>query len=102
MRWRHPTRGLISPGVFIPIAEKQASSFPLGDCVLREACADAKSWPRIGARGGELVAAAVRARGVADLVRRALRDTKFPPNRLEAEITEIGGHERPRKPRQIS
>jgi diguanylate cyclase (GGDEF)-like protein len=88
VRWRHPTQGMISPGVFIPIAEESGLVVPLGEYVLRKACEDAKSWPRSVRVAVNFSAHQFARGGVADMVRRALRDTKFPPNRLEAEITE--------------
>jgi diguanylate cyclase (GGDEF)-like protein/PAS domain S-box-containing protein len=44
VRWQHPTRGLVSPAEFIPVAEETGLILPLGDWVLREACARAKKW----------------------------------------------------------
>ena len=46
LRWRHPTRGLVSPAEFIPIAEEMGFIVPLGEWVLRQACAEAASWPQ--------------------------------------------------------
>ena len=45
LRWNHPTRGLISPADFIPIAEETGLIVPLGEWVLKAACAEAASWP---------------------------------------------------------
>jgi diguanylate cyclase (GGDEF)-like protein len=47
LRWQHATRGAISPGEFIPIAEETGLILPLGEWVLREACRTAKRWPDI-------------------------------------------------------
>jgi diguanylate cyclase (GGDEF)-like protein/PAS domain S-box-containing protein len=44
LRWRHPTRGLLNPGSFIPLAEETGLIDPLGDWVLRAACAQGKAW----------------------------------------------------------
>ncbi len=89
VRWRHPTQGLISPALFIPIAEESGLIAPLGEFVLRQACEDAKAWPR-SVRVAVNFSAHQFARGdVAEMVRRILRETKFPPGRLEAEITEL-------------
>jgi diguanylate cyclase (GGDEF)-like protein len=46
LRWRHPTRGMISPAEFIPIAEETGFIIPLGEWVLRQACTEAASWPQ--------------------------------------------------------
>ena len=88
VRWRHPTRGVISPGTFIPLAEESALIVPLGEWILREACRQAASWPKplgiavnlspVQFRHGDLVA----------LVHSVLLETGLAPSRLELEITE--------------
>lgn len=45
VRWRHPLRGLIYPDNFIPLAEDTGLIKPVGELVLRQACADAVQWP---------------------------------------------------------
>jgi len=45
VRWRPPTRGLIQPDQFIPLAEETGLIIPLGEWVIRRACDDAMSWP---------------------------------------------------------
>jgi diguanylate cyclase (GGDEF)-like protein len=88
VRWRHPERGLIAPGTFMAIAEESGLIVPLGEWVLRQACLDAKGWPR-DVRLAVNFSPVQFARGnVADMVRRVLKETKFPPARLEMEITE--------------
>ena len=88
VRWRHPVRGLIPPGDFLPLAEEIGVIIPLGDWVLRTACRQAMSWD-------EDVVIAVNASPLqfdtgrfADTVRRVLRVTGLPGSRLEIEITE--------------
>ena len=44
LRWTHPTRGAISPAVFIPIAEETGTIREIGDWVLRTACLEAAAW----------------------------------------------------------
>ena len=45
IRWRHPEKGMISPGTFIPLAEEIGFIVPLGEWVIRQACATAAKWP---------------------------------------------------------
>jgi len=89
VRWRHPTRGLIPPLVFVPLAEQNGSIFRLGEIVLEKACREAARWdrrlsvavnisPQQFRRPEPLVAA----------VRRALLDSGLEPTRLYLEITE--------------
>ena len=88
MRWNHPERGPISPGVFIPIAEETNLIAALGEWALRQACADAAQWP------GELrVAVNVSAQqfsseGLPAAVTNAIAAAGLRPHQLELEITE--------------
>ncbi|HEV2597230.1 EAL domain-containing protein [Sphingopyxis sp.] len=88
VRWTHPDRGLISPGLFIPIAEEANLIWQLGEWVLRRACDDASRWP------GEMrVAVNVSPIQFANpdlpkIVANALAATGLAPDRLELEITE--------------
>jgi diguanylate cyclase (GGDEF)-like protein len=88
VRWRHPTRGLISPGHFMPIAEESGLVVSLGEWVLRQACVDAKGWPHDVRLAVNFSAVQFARSNVADTVRRVLKETKFPASRLEMEITE--------------
>jgi diguanylate cyclase (GGDEF)-like protein len=91
VRWRHPTRGEISPEEFIPIAEENGLIVPIGRWVLTEACRQAVAWRRRGHTIG--VAVNVSARQLDDDsliedVRRTLGDSGLDPSRLTLEITE--------------
>ncbi len=89
LRWRHPERGLIPPGDFIPLAEEIGMIVPLGEWVIREACEEATRWP-----ASIMVAVNVSpqqfedADRLVDVVRETLEAAGLPGSRLEIEITE--------------
>ena len=88
LRWRHPERGLIAPAEFVPVAEDTGLIVPIGSWVVREACAQASTWPD-NIRVAVNVSAVQFHRGaVQETVLRALADTGLKPDRLEVEITE--------------
>jgi diguanylate cyclase (GGDEF)-like protein len=87
LRWNHPERGMVPPSNFVPLAEETGLILPLGEWVLRTACARAGAWP--GLRLAiNLSPAQFRQAGLAELVARTLRETGLEPSRLELEITE--------------
>ncbi len=88
LRWRHPTRGLVNPAEFIPLAEETGLIGPIGAWVMVEACRLATTWPGAMKVAINLSPAQFRGRQVADDVRHALRASGLPPSRLELEITE--------------
>jgi diguanylate cyclase (GGDEF)-like protein/PAS domain S-box-containing protein len=88
VRWRHPVRGIIPPGEFIPVAEKSGSIAQIDDWVLMEACREAASWPQPLRVAVNVSAAQFRRENLDAHVRRALRESGLPPSRLELEITE--------------
>ena len=62
LRWHHPTRGMVSPVEFIPVAEDTGVINPLGEWVLRTACAEAARWPDDIHRDGQCLAGSVQER----------------------------------------
>jgi predicted signal transduction protein with EAL and GGDEF domain len=90
VRWRHPIRGIVSPSEFIPIAEESGLILPIGEWVMRTACAAAAAWSQVP---GLRVAINVSGRQLERTdfpgrVERILEETGLPPSRLEIEITE--------------
>ncbi len=88
LRWRHPTRGLISPLDFIPLAEETGLIVPIGHWVLHEACREAASWPAGIAVAVNLSPVQFQRGDVHDSVQAALTLSGLPAERLELEITE--------------
>ncbi|MDI2142302.1 MULTISPECIES: EAL domain-containing protein [unclassified Pseudomonas] len=88
VRWNHPTRGLLGPDVFIPLAEQTDLIVPLGRWVLREACETALTWPADILLSVNLSPAQFAISDVVEDVREVLVVTRFPASRLELEITE--------------
>jgi diguanylate cyclase (GGDEF)-like protein len=88
VRWRHPGRGLIPPDQFIALAEETGLIVPLGEFVLRRACADAAAWPCNLAIAVNLSPIQFKEADLFDMICAALRDSGLPPHRLEIEITE--------------
>jgi diguanylate cyclase (GGDEF)-like protein len=92
LRWRHPTRGLVSPSEFIPLAEESGLILSIGEWVLREACRQASNWQRAGL---PFIRIAVnvspvqfRQSSFLQAVRTALLDFDLEPQYLEIELTE--------------
>jgi diguanylate cyclase (GGDEF)-like protein len=88
LRWRHPTRGLVAPDQFIPLAEATGLIVPLGEWVLWKACKDASSWPSHVHVAVNISAVQFRRGTLFDAVLRILLETGLAPGRLELEITE--------------
>ncbi len=88
VRWRHPTRGLIPPDQFIPLAEDTGLIVPLGEWVLRQACDDMTSWPDNVKVAVNLSPVQFKQADLFDVIQSALRKSGLPPTRLEIEITE--------------
>ncbi len=88
VRWRHPERGLILPSHFIELAEETGLIVPLGEWVLRTACAEAATWPNDISVAVNLSPSQFRAGSLAIMVGEVLEETGLDPRRLELEITE--------------
>ena len=88
VRWRHPTRGLISPDKFVPLAEMTGLIDPLGEWILQRACADAASWPSQVKLSVNISAIQFKAGYLFEVILRTLMQTGLSPDRLELEITE--------------
>ena len=92
IRWRHPISGLVAPDRFIPLAEEVGLIVPIGEWVLRTACAEAVGWPinvGVAVNLSPIQFLQSTATGnIAEQVEAALRDSGLSPTRLELEITE--------------
>ncbi len=92
LRWRHPELGMMAPGEFIPIAELSGLIVPIGEWVLRTACAEARKWHEKGfPKLTVSVNLSSRQFQQADLVRQvtdALAETGLDADKLDLEITE--------------
>jgi diguanylate cyclase (GGDEF)-like protein len=88
MRWVHPERGMVSPGMFIPVAEETGLIVPIGEWALRQACADAAQWPEHIKVAVNLSPAQFKSRNLVQMVFAALAASGLDAGRLELEITE--------------
>ncbi|MFZ5794703.1 MAG: putative bifunctional diguanylate cyclase/phosphodiesterase [Sphingomonas sp.] len=88
LRWQHPTRGLVSPSEFIPVAEECGLIETIGEWVLRTACMEAAEWPhdiRVAVNVSPIQFANP---ALSAIVTSALATSGIKPDRLELEITE--------------
>jgi len=92
VRWNHPEKGILSPGVFIPIAEETGMIHEIGTWTLREACRQMREWHLAG---GPLIPVSVNLSSqqfhqpnLIDYIREILEETGLEPKYLELEITE--------------
>ncbi len=88
LRWEHPTRGFISPAIFVPIAEEAGLINQIGDWVLHSACAEAANWPAHIRLSVNLSSFQVEGNGLLASVVHALAASGLSADRLELEVTE--------------
>ncbi|WP_441234398.1 putative bifunctional diguanylate cyclase/phosphodiesterase [Bradyrhizobium sp. 930_D9_N1_4] len=88
VRWDHPTRGIVPPDQFIPLAEENGLIIQIGEWVLREACREAASWPRPLQVAVNLSPVQFQAGDLERSIHQILLETALAPTRLEVEITE--------------
>jgi diguanylate cyclase (GGDEF)-like protein len=88
IRWNHPEKGMVSPAAFIPLAEETGFIVPMGEWVIREACATAAKWPGDLSVAINISAAQFRSSGLMQVIVGALATSGLQPTRLEIEITE--------------
>ena len=94
LRWQHPDRGVLTPPIFLSLAEESGLIGPIGDWVTRTACADMRTWldsVSIDASFVMHINVSARQLGDATFVERtmaALRDAKLEPHQIDLEVTE--------------
>lgn len=88
LRWRHPSRGMVSPVDFIPIAEESGLIMEIGRWVLQTACEQASTWPNNLRIAVNLSPIQLNDPKLPGLVRKVLDETGLAPRRLELELTE--------------
>jgi diguanylate cyclase (GGDEF)-like protein/PAS domain S-box-containing protein len=88
IRWNHPSKGMISPADFIPLAEEIGFIVPMGEWVIRQACATAALWPDDLHVAVNISAIQFRSPGLMQVIVSALAASGLAPTRLEIEITE--------------
>ena len=92
LHWKHPEAGIVAPANFIPLAEETGLIVPIGEWVLRSACAQARAWTDAGlppvAMAVNLSARQFLHHDIVALVESVLKQTGLPPGQLELELTE--------------
>jgi len=92
IRWRHPKLGMVSPAKFIPLAEQTGLIVPIGEWVLRTACAQNRAWQEAGLApitiAVNISARQFREKGLVNSVAEVLKETGLEPQFLELEVTE--------------
>lgn len=87
-RWNHPTKGMILPNDFIPLAEETGLIIKIGEIVLQKACQTAASWPGEQSIAVNVSAVQIESEGFFNTVKLVLERTGLAPSRLEIEVTE--------------
>ena len=90
VRWHHPSRGVLSPEQFLPIAEATGLMLPLGEWILQQACMDAAAWPSHIGIAVNVSAVQFRKENLFDVILCALVDSGLSPERLAIEIADVG------------
>ncbi|WFU41568.1 EAL domain-containing protein [Bradyrhizobium sp. CB82] len=88
LRWHHPRRGQVSPGLFIPVAEESGAIQHIGEWVLRQACKEASGWTNPLSVAVNVSAMQLHNPQFTRLVHEIIIQTGLKPGRLELEITE--------------
>jgi diguanylate cyclase (GGDEF)-like protein len=88
LRWHHPSRGLVQPGDFIPLAEEVGLIIPIGEWVLDQACHEAVKWPTEIRLAVNVSVAQFRSPRLVEATAHALRRSGLAPGRLDLEVTE--------------
>jgi diguanylate cyclase (GGDEF)-like protein len=88
LRWNHPTRGRVQPDEFIPLAEETGLIVAIGEWAIRQACAEAKTWPSDLRVAVNVSPVQFRSKGLVSSVLSALAASGLRPDRFELEITE--------------
>lgn len=88
VRWHHPEKGVLSPAVFIPLAEETGLIVALSDIVMRRACALVAGWPDLVFVSVNLSCIEFMRSDLVSRIERALTSTGLAPSRLEVEVTE--------------
>ncbi len=92
VRWRHPERGLVSPALFLPLAEESGAIVPMGRWVLEAACDAAREWARLGFAhvrvGVNISGRQFKPESFVPMIRSVLSASGLPPSQLDLEVTE--------------
>ncbi len=91
IRWNHPEKGLVSPTVFIPIAEDSGLINSIGEWVIHEACRQGKIWEDAGYNltiAVNVSASQIKYQNIPKIVQQAIQESGYSANRLEIELTE--------------